>query len=141
MRIRWWSGDLAEDHVTRGAAFLDRQYPGWEWDVMPATINLRSDEDCVLGQLARIRLGYDGFGGCWSQVTREMQITDTDGLDWAYTHGFLIRRHVLAERLAVRRQSRLELAWAREIMVRRAEKPRITVSPEVATKLKTAVAV
>jgi hypothetical protein len=36
--------------VRRGAAYLDRVRPGWQWRVNPSTINLVSPTDCVLGQ-------------------------------------------------------------------------------------------
>lgn len=37
--------------VKEAALRLDRHTPGWEFKVNPQTLSLRSNEDCILGQL------------------------------------------------------------------------------------------
>ena len=45
----------ARDRVTRGAAFLDERYPGWEKHIDPFILNINNCFNCILGQL------YFGF--------------------------------------------------------------------------------
>lgn len=42
--------DMAR-RIGRGAALLDRECPGWEAEVDPASIRVDEGESCVLGQL------------------------------------------------------------------------------------------
>lgn len=45
-----YMGTVAE-RVTRGAALLDEQRPGWRGRVAPDWLDIRSGSACVLGQL------------------------------------------------------------------------------------------
>jgi hypothetical protein len=52
-----------EERAARGAAFMDAHYPGWEKDVNLKTLNIGSNEFCILGQryqdydVGTVRLG------------------------------------------------------------------------------------
>jgi hypothetical protein len=39
-----------EDRVARGAAFLDKNYPGWEQNINTETLALDDCKNCIIGQ-------------------------------------------------------------------------------------------
>lgn len=53
------------ERVQRGAAFLDRIYPGWYRKISPSSLNLYNNDRCVLGQL------FGAFGDGMGRVNME----------------------------------------------------------------------
>lgn len=95
--------------VKRGAALLDRVDPDWFVDIDAATLNISSQDRCIVAQWTTTRLGYRGLRGTPYSVGMRM-LEDVTGQDIVpITHGFAgcgmesIWREEIAKRRLARR--------------------------------------
>lgn len=103
---------LAEKRVKRGAALLDQKLPGWFVEIDLEKLNLASDCQCVLGQLACDIVPRRTWLKHWRSTGRKPRYTQaTEQLklfgNQDFTHGFNADIKVTFEEL--------DLAWRRHI--------------------------
>lgn len=100
--------------VDRGVTVLDEKFPGWHMDVDVWKLDLDSNYDCVLAQIARNR-GVIGYGTTPFEralsVAHRNPRTPWSGVVWCIRRGFFTRE---------RDKRATELAWARVIEQRKA---------------------
>jgi hypothetical protein len=114
-----------EARVLRGAELLDEQYPGWIDKINLGTLNLRSGDNCVLGQVYK----PDGISeGQWhfssARGYNALGFRDkTDDKTWRWdNYGFYltVKEDEDYNHHSVN-WSRLTNAWKKYILNRRAE--------------------
>jgi hypothetical protein len=84
------SADSPAERVARGAALLDREYPGWHQRIDLSVLDLANSCRCILGQVYRPVAHIPGQQTSWGQEdgydtgTEDLNLNSGDIVD----HGF-----------------------------------------------------
>lgn len=84
----WSRNDIETcvERVNRGAQLLDEEKPGWQNEVIPDKLDMRSSSFCIIGQVYG---DYDEYVGVPFGLGEDM---NDEAADDAIEHGFLTRR-------------------------------------------------
>lgn len=113
----------ARENIERGMPLLDREFPGWLWQVAPDFLRMEDGCQCVLGQIGVLGTYADAIERLWPDVGDDTR----DRL--AHDHGFVVGAHLGGEDGSDQPAFRmLTTLWRQMIEDRRAESTGVRVS-------------